>query len=122
MPEGLPSLLYAAKLVRKAESVGLTVDDLVTDPRRAGAELARWSDDPPQDRAAAVGDVLAAVALAGRTLGVDGEVALRSWAARLRDRFAAFEAAAEAAGVDLTAADPAAVVALWAETPASPAP
>jgi tetrapyrrole methylase family protein/MazG family protein len=117
MPEGLPSLLYAAKLVRKAESVGLSVDELVADPRGAGAELARWSEAPPDDPAAAVGDVLAAVALAGRRLGVDGEVALRSWAARLRDRFAAFEAAAEAAGVDLTTADPADVVALWAATP-----
>jgi tetrapyrrole methylase family protein/MazG family protein len=116
MPDGLPSLLYAAKLVRKAESVGLSVGDLVTDARGAAAALARWPDAPPDDPAAAVGDVLAAVALAGRTLGVDGEVALRSWAARLRSRFAAFEAAAAAAGIDLTAADPADVVALWTET------
>jgi uncharacterized protein YabN with tetrapyrrole methylase and pyrophosphatase domain len=57
----------------------------------------------------------AAVATAWRQ-GVDPEAALREWARRYRDRFAAMEEEAAAQGVDLARAPAATVATLWAAT------
>jgi tetrapyrrole methylase family protein/MazG family protein len=77
--EGLPSLLYAHKVQRKAASVGL---EPVADEGGLGAEL------------------FALVDLARRA-GVDPEAALRATAARFRSRFATAEALAAERGVDI---------------------
>jgi tetrapyrrole methylase family protein/MazG family protein len=79
--EGLPSLLYAHKVQRKAASVGI-------DPV-AGA------DD-------GLGGELFALVDRCRRAQVDPEAALRATAARFRDRFQAAEAAAAAEGVEIT--------------------
>ncbi len=112
---GLPSLLYAHKLYRKAASVGL-------DPGSAADALARIEAavtelrDPDAEADAVVGDVLAAAVVLARASGVDAESALRGWAARFRQRFEHLEERAIARGLDLAALDPAAVATLWAET------
>jgi tetrapyrrole methylase family protein/MazG family protein len=93
VPASLPSLLYAAKLVRKAESVGLDAAGLVAEPAGAAARLAALPATTGAEAVLAVGDVLAAVAAAARAVDVDAEVALRGWATRLRDRIRAHEAA-----------------------------
>lgn len=111
---GLPSLLYTNKLFRKAASIGLEpgslaealdrVDLAVTRMRASDAELE-----------ADLAQLLAAAVVIARAGGVDAESALRGWAARYRDRFAAMEALAVERGVDLAAADEGAVAALWLE-------
>jgi tetrapyrrole methylase family protein/MazG family protein len=99
----LPSLLYAHKVQRKAQSVGLDpveVEDgaapstAVTDVGEAGALLF-----------AAVDRI--------RRGGVDPEAALRSATARFRDRFVEVERASAQRGFDLGTLDPATVTGLW---------
>jgi len=75
--EGLPSLLYAHKVQRKAASVGL---EPVAGEEGVGAELFALVD-------------------AARRAGVDPEAALRATAARFRSRFTAAEALAAEKGV-----------------------
>ncbi len=85
--EGLPSLLYAHKVQRKAASVGL---DPVAGDDGLGAALFALVDQ-------------------ARRAGVDPEAALRATAARFRARFTAAEALAAERGVDI--AD------VWEESP-----
>jgi len=73
IPASLPSLLYAHKVVRKAESIGASVPDA------------------PDVEAAAIGDALLALVVAARALDVDPEAALRAAAVELRDRARALE-------------------------------
>jgi tetrapyrrole methylase family protein/MazG family protein len=94
---GLPALLYVQKLLRKASSVGLAIELTTTEV----------ADE------AALGDALAALALAGARSGIDGESALSGWAERFRARFRRMEQLADAAGTDLSAADASVVQALW---------
>jgi tetrapyrrole methylase family protein / MazG family protein len=75
IPSSLPSLLYAHKVVRKAESVGAPVPD------QAAVEDAD-----------AIGDALLALVVAARALDVDPEAALRAAAVELRDRARSHEA------------------------------
>jgi tetrapyrrole methylase family protein/MazG family protein len=95
---GLPSLLYAQKLLRKAASINL-------DPGVASA-----FEDVDED---ALAERLAALVAAGARAGIDGESALAGWARRFKDRFARMEALAVAEKVDLARADAATVQSLW---------
>ncbi len=97
----LPSLLYAHKVQRKAESLGL---DPVPGADRGGV-----------DGADAVGEELFRLVDASRRLGVDPEAALRAVAARFRDRFMAAEALAASRGTELASLDRDQVAALWTE-------
>ena len=112
---GLPSLLHAHKLMRKAASVGLDVGDEAESSARVGAALAVWGDGS-RGPEVAVGEVLAATVALARAAGVDAESALRGWAARFTARFQAMERLAADRGVDLHSRDAAQVRALWAET------
>jgi tetrapyrrole methylase family protein / MazG family protein len=108
---GLPSLLYAHKLFRKAASVGLdpgTLDDAIDRIEGAASRL-RAGDDPEN----ALADLLAGAVVAARAQGVDAESVLRGWAARFRERFVRAEALAAEQGTHLGALDPAGVAALW---------
>ena len=116
IPAALPALALAAKLQRKAESLGLDSGSL--DDRRgqitAGAEAlgslapagSPASGSTPESSGEtlgasgptgeALGELLFAVADAARRLGVDPETALRSYAGGFRRRIEAAEAAAAA--------------------------
>ncbi|MGQ0825578.1 MAG: MazG nucleotide pyrophosphohydrolase domain-containing protein [Actinomycetota bacterium] len=96
---GLPALLGVQKLMRKADSIGLVHDGFF------GAV------DPADE--ASVGGALAAIADAARAHDIDAESALAGWNRRFRARFQAMERLATIEGVDLAAAPPAAVRALW---------
>lgn len=95
---GLPALLYAQKLFRKADSIGLALP----------------VDDAAVDGEPALGDALAALVAAGARDGVDAESALAGWTRRFKDRFQRMERLAADAGVDLSHADAAAVDDFWA--------
>ena len=110
---GLPSLLYAHKLFRKAASVGLdpgSLDEAVDRIEGAAGRL-RAGDDPEN----ALADLLAGAVVAARARGVDAESVLRGWVARFRERFVRAEALAADRGTHLGALDPAGVTAVWLE-------
>lgn len=113
----LPSLLYAHKLYRKAETVGLEPGrDVEAIDRAAGAlTRLRASEGDGAGTEAALGDLLAAAVAVARARGVDAETALRGWAARFRDRFVRMEHLARERDVDLGAVAPDVVAALWIE-------
>jgi len=93
---GLPSLLYAQKLFRKAKSVGIepdATDDITTEQQ--------------------LGDALAALAAAGARAGIDGESALNARMRRFCDQFVRMERLASESGIDLAAAPAADVERLW---------
>jgi tetrapyrrole methylase family protein/MazG family protein len=112
IPASLPALLYTHKLYSKAASVGLDPGPLDEALDRVDTAVARLRDGGTGDDLAAL---LAAAVVVARATGVDGESALRGWAARYRTRFEAMERLAAERGVDLAAADRAAVGALWLE-------
>jgi tetrapyrrole methylase family protein / MazG family protein len=112
---GLPSLLYAHKLYRKAASIGLAPGTDAEALDRAGAALVTLADADTATTEAAIGDLLAASVVLARARGVDAETSLRGWAARFRDRFVRMEGLAAERGVDLAAAPSDAVAALWIE-------
>jgi tetrapyrrole methylase family protein/MazG family protein len=112
---GLPSLLYALKLYRKAAGIGLEPggEEAALDRLAASVDRLRRLADADGDSEAALGELLAAAVVFGRAHGLDAESALRGWAGRYRDRFRAMEAAAAGEGVDLHEATPAVVQRLW---------
>ena len=77
IPSGLPALLYAHKVVRKAATLGVAVDPA----------------DVPDDEQG-LGDLLLAVVAAAAERRLDAEAALRAAAARVREEAAAREPAA----------------------------
>lgn len=99
---GLPALIYVQKLLRKASAIGLEPD--ATDSNSGGTTV-------PNERA--LGDALAALALAGARQGIDGESALSAWAGRFKDRFTRMEELAVAESVDLASSDAPVVQRLW---------
>jgi tetrapyrrole methylase family protein/MazG family protein len=105
---GLPALLLVPKLFRKADSIGL--DPSADAVERAEAALGDLRGDGSE---AALGELLAAVVAIAWARGVDPEAALREWARRYREQFVAMEERAAADGIDLAAAAPATVAALW---------
>ena len=111
---GLPSLLYAHKLYRKAASVGLDPGDVAAALGRVDEATAalRAGDDDPES---VLGELLAAAVALARALGVDTESALRGWAARFKITFEAMERRAVDDGRDLHTMTPAEVGDLWAE-------
>jgi tetrapyrrole methylase family protein/MazG family protein len=113
---GLPSLLYAHKVLRKAAAVGLAdepVDAAVARVRDAADAYTRADEHDVQAVERALGDLLSGAVRMARARGIDGESALRGWAARFRARFEAMEQLAAARDVDLAGADPSAVRELW---------
>jgi len=112
---GLPALLYAHKLYRKAASVGL-------DPGDAGEALARiraaadhLASEPTATVEQPLGDLLAAAVAYARAHDIDAESALAGWSHRFRQRFEGLELLAAEHDVDLASAEPATVVDLWVE-------
>ena len=107
---GLPALLRAEKLQKRAARVGFDWPDASAPRAKIDEELAEVADAATQaDREEEIGDLLFAVANWARHLGVDPEAALRAGNAKFERRFKAMEAAdAEFATRDLEAQE-----ALW---------
>jgi tetrapyrrole methylase family protein/MazG family protein len=97
IPAGLPALMLATKLARKARSVGVEPHEATAEETAAGwAALARrasggdpQADDPlagdGAEMQAALGEILFAVATLAQRLGVDAEQALRDRTLALRN-------------------------------------
>ena len=101
IPRALPALALAAKLQRKAASIGIDAGEPAERRRRVSAGLRVLDGDGGSsgetleagpDTVAAVGEMLFALADAARRAGVDPESALRAAAAAFRARLVAAEA------------------------------
>lgn len=121
VPRALPALLVAHKLFRKASAVGLVPMTPDEASEAVAASAAALADAEGEQAQRLVGDLLATVVLLARTRGFDAEGALRGWAERFRVRFRALERLAAERDVELEAAAPDQVAALWLEA-AIPAP
>ena len=113
---GLPSLLYAHKLYRKAATVGLDPGDDQEAIGRGIDALSRLrATSDPGATEAALGDLLATAVVIARARGVDAETALRGWTARFRDRFVRMERLAAQRQVDIATAPDGVVAGMWIE-------
>ena len=111
VPEGLPALLYARKVQRRATSVGFeypdlsgALADLEDELRELREELPteepRAEHEPAPRVAAELGDVLFALVNVARRLNVDPELELRTASMRFRRRVELAEQIAAADGSD----------------------
>ncbi|MGH9035645.1 MAG: MazG nucleotide pyrophosphohydrolase domain-containing protein, partial [Acidimicrobiia bacterium] len=116
VPQGLPSLLYAHKLYRKAAAAGLGFGTTGEARTRALEALAGLPDEAGGDLEPALGEALAALVYLARSAGLDAETALRGWAGRFRTRFQTLERLAADQGVALEALPVPDRSALWEAT------
>lgn len=102
---GLPALMRAQKLQKRAGRVGFDWPDADGPRAKIDEELAEIAEACDATRAEEVGDLLFAVVNYARHLGVDAEEALRAANGKFERRFAAMEASAGAgfAALDLDA-------------------
>jgi XTP/dITP diphosphohydrolase len=98
VPETLPALAYAQKLLKRASRTAM--------PDGAAQ---------PADAEAAFGEQLLAVVAAARAAGIDAEAALRRAAKRVRDRLARAEGLAASRGIKLTEASREQAADIWRE-------
>ncbi|MEA2932318.1 MAG: tetrapyrrole methylase family protein / MazG family protein [Actinomycetota bacterium] len=109
----LPSLLYAYKVQRKAQTVGLDPVEVEVEFEGAAAAVVVGAGGPAVTDTVAAGQLLFEAVDRIRRGGIDPEAALRAATARFRDRFMATERAAAEGGLDLGSLDPATVTRLW---------
>lgn len=116
---GLPALLRAEKLQKRAARVGFDWPDTTAPRMKIDEELTEVAQATTQsDREEEIGDLLFAVVNWARHLGVDAEAALRAGNAKFERRFRAMEALDPAMATrDLDAQE-----ALWREVKASEKP
>ena len=112
---GLPALLYAHKLYRKAASIGIESGDPDVAIARIRATTDALEGAPFESIELLVGELLADAVVLARASGIDAESALTAWALRFRRRFEALEALARARGLDLATLDAAHAQAIWDE-------
>lgn len=107
---GLPALMRAQKLQKRAARVGFDWPDAEGPRTKIDEELAEVAAAPADKRAEEIGDLLFAVVNYARHLGIDAEEALRAANGKFERRFTAMEAAGGVAfaGLDLDAKE-----ALW---------
>lgn len=122
IPAHLPALHYAAKVQRKAASVGFDWDGVEGPMAKIAEELEEVRREIGAGGAGPVaapalthelGDLLFAVVNVARHVGVDPEAALRRSTAEFRRRFSLMEAMAAEDGIDLDGLDLAGLDSLW---------
>ena len=114
VPLALPALKRAAKLGKRAASVGFDWPDAEGPKAKIAEELEELADAATtEETAEELGDLLFAVTNLARHLGVDPEHALQSANAKFETRFRGVEAAARSAGTSVEALDLEALEALW---------
>ena len=107
---GLPALLRAEKLQRRAARTGFDWPDAAGPRAKIDEELAEIAESNDATRSEEIGDLLFSIVNYARHLGVDAETALRQANAKFEARFAAMEALA---GDGFAALDLEAKEALW---------
>src|SRR3954447_1792161 len=115
LPLALPALALAAKVQKKAASVGFDWPDVSGPFGKVAEELDEVREDPSE---AEVGDLLFACVNVARHLGHDPEAALRLATATFRDRFRQVEELAQQRGIALAGAGIDTLDHLWDEVKA----
>lgn len=115
IPAALPSLLHAAKVQRRAASLGFDWASVDGAYAKVAEELDELRAEPSEEE---LGDLLFAVVNVARHLDVDPEAALRAASGKFRQRFAAVEELARRRQLDLATLDLAGLDALWDEVKA----
>jgi len=121
---GLPALLRAQKLQKRAARVGFDwpnirpVLDKVAEESREIADAAD-AGESPERIAEEIGDLLFAVVNVARHMGVDAEGALRAGNAKFQRRFEFIEDVLKSAGKDPKAQSLEALEALWVKAKAA---
>ncbi|MCY3997468.1 MAG: nucleoside triphosphate pyrophosphohydrolase [Rhodobacter sp.] len=122
---GMPALLRALKLQKRAARVGFDWPDTISVTAKIGEEAqelteARTSHDPAKVFEE-LGDLLFSVVNLARHLDIDPEAALRSANGKFTRRFQAMEARLAELGREIQDSDPAEMDTLWNEVKASDA-
>ena len=127
--KGLPAVLRAAKLQKKAAKVGFDWPDPAGVLAKIEEELEEVRAELPSDGAAAtpaldaeVGDLLFSVVNLARKLGVDPEASLESTNTKFENRFAAMEKELRGAGTSLEDASLEEMEKGWTRAKSLPAP
>ena len=107
---GLPALMRAVKLQKRAARVGFDWPDDKGPKAKVHEEIEEVATASPQHVEEEIGDLLFAVVNWARHLGVDPEAALRSGNAKFERRFRAME---QLAGADFPTLELAEQEALW---------
>jgi ATP diphosphatase len=119
VPVGLPGLSRAAKLGKRAATVGFDWPDVVGVRAKLSEELGELdvalAGDERAAVAAEVGDLLFTVANLCRHLDLDAEACVRGANARFEKRFAHVEQRVRAEGGDWSAHDPLELDRFWRE-------
>jgi MazG family protein len=102
LPPGLPALHFAAKVQKRAASVGFRWGKLAPALAKLEEEVAELRDEPS---AYELGDVLFAAIATARELDVDPELALRGAASRFRERVETASLLAQREGIDFERLD-----------------
>ncbi len=114
VPAGLPALAQAETFARRAARVGFDWPDITGVLAKVSEELAELqAAADPDERADEMGDLLFAAVNYARWLGVDAEAALRQANSKFARRFGQVEAAAKAAGREMSAMTIEELDALW---------
>src|SRR6185437_7191162 len=123
IPRGLPGLIRAAKLGRRAGRVGFdwpdapgVRDKVLEEMREVDAAIAGAQTSNAPEVVEEMGDLLFAIANWSRHLKIDAEEALRAANSKFERRFHAMETLARERGVALDGLTPQAWEDLWQET------
>ena len=121
---GLPALARAAKVSKKAATVGFDWPDSRGVIAKIREELAEVEAEPPgsHTRAEEIGDLLFAVASLARKEGLDPEVVCAAATEKFVARFSAMETRLAAAGTPLGTAAPDVMEAAWEQSKRPPLP
>ena len=105
VPRGLPALMQAQKVSRKAAAVGFEWDTVEDVWDQVAEERAEFDAEPADSDARAMefGDLLFALVNVARKEGIDAEGALRASTMKFRSRWAAMEDDAYQRGIALEA-------------------
>ena len=115
VPRGLPALMQAQKVSRKAAAVGFEWETTADVWAQAESERAEYECEEPGSAAAQMefGDLLFSLVNVARREGLDAETALRESTAKFRARWAAMEDMAFAAGRSIESYSTAELNELW---------
>ena len=115
VPRALPALMQAQKVSRKAAAVGFEWERVEDIWAKVDEERSEFSAEARGSAAAEMefGDILFALVNVARCEGIDAETALRASTAKFRERWAAMEDAAAAAGRTIESYGTAELNGLW---------
>ncbi|MEQ1859830.1 MAG: nucleoside triphosphate pyrophosphohydrolase [Chthoniobacteraceae bacterium] len=116
---GMPALLHAEKIQKKAAKVGFDWPDVAPVYEKVREELLETEQAPPAEREEELGDLLFAVVNLARKLGIDAETALHGATRKFSARFRGIEALARARNLSLETLTLAELDALWDEVKAA---